>query len=449
MKLHSGLGLDDKERMWAQKIFIVCVFFLFFISPFSDFIEAALNELPEALSFYTGLIFILRTASSIIAILAAAIVSPILTLSFYSVLVVFYSFSWFFYPINRVAIAEYFPTTFVFCGAAFLCFAIVNKDKRFWDTLVRFSRFSLIFTVAEFPFVAQGIYSMEYSQGAILPMAIVSSNFVVKRVSMFDTALMVVAFVCIVLHGSRASLAYIVLFVILLIWYKVFVVDRGRLRQEKTASGSYVAKMRIQHKLDVIASSSFYFGVIFLVLAALSVMLIPVIVEELQAIGFSSRNLSAVATGNAFGLSGRDIYWQEVLGKLAEEPLVGLGLCGDSVHMTQNVFHLPLSSYQVEWQFRGYYSHNIVVELLAQHGLVVGSILVIALLVVSFEGMKRAHESRSLRAMMLATALFCCGFLPLILSNSYLISVGFWSFLGTCAYCIKNLHARDKAVAMA
>lgn len=153
----------------------------------------------------------------------------------------------------------------------------------------------------------------------------------------------------------------------------------------------------------------------FKVIAFLSIMTVifsalPLIISTLENYGFYSRTLDLLVSGDLISHdSGRgDIY--EFFGKkILESPLWGYGLFGDRFFL------------------RGAYCHNIFIEFCIDFGLLLGVVLFISLLIIFFRTLLWLKETKSMKFVLL---FFFSGFLPLMVSNSYLISYDFGIFVG-------------------
>ncbi len=98
-------------------------------------------------------------------------------------------------------------------------------------------------------------------------------------------------------------------------------------------------------------------------------------VESKEEINFDSmdtksRNVDLITSGNFFAGNGRERILRLVLTELKERPFTGLGIFGDR----------PVVSQQFVWA----HSHNVILEFLADFGIILGPLLLLAYLVISF-----------------------------------------------------------------
>ena len=94
--------------------------------------------------------------------------------------------------------------------------------------------------------------------------------------------------------------------------------------------------------------------------------------EELNfdSMDSKSRNVDLLTSGNFFAGNGRERIIRLVLTELKERPFTGLGIFGDR----------PVVSQQFVWA----HSHNVILEFLADFGIILGPILLLLYLVISF-----------------------------------------------------------------
>lgn len=137
---------------------------------------------------------------------------------------------------------------------------------------------------------------------------------------------------------------------------------------------------------------------------------LPSIMSILEYYGFYSRTFDLLMSGDLISHdSGRgDIYrffWNKVL----ESPIWGYGLFGDRFFL------------------EGAYCHNIFIEFCVDFGLLIGCILFICLLFIILKTLFYWKGTENVKFILL---FFFGGFLPLMISNSYLISYDFGIFIG-------------------
>lgn len=139
----------------------------------------------------------------------------------------------------------------------------------------------------------------------------------------------------------------------------------------------------------------------------------------LQQLGINSRTMQMMLLENFWDSSGRAYYYQKTVDSLN---LLGHGLYGDRVLL------------------RGHYVHSIALEILLDYGLVLGTVLLCAWIVVICAGIGYANQKE--RACL--CALFSIGCVKLFLSGSFLNQEpGFFLMIGLCLNSIQA-HRRKQ-----
>jgi len=123
--------------------------------------------------------------------------------------------------------------------------------------------------------------------------------------------------------------------------------------------------------------------------------------------GIQSRSIILFLEGGIY-LSGREEIYASIMEQIILNPLFGVGIAGDRVYLN------------------GSYSHNIFLEIISGFGVIIGTliILLLGLLIV------KSLFSKNSKAANYVLIWFSVGFVPLIVSGSYLIDFKFWIFLG-------------------
>ncbi len=107
-------------------------------------------------------------------------------------------------------------------------------------------------------------------------------------------------------------------------------------------------------------------------------------------------------------LSGRDRVYSRVIAEIMDNPITGIGIGGD------------------RRVIGGGYAHNLFIELIADYGVLLGTLFVLALLVL----MIRFFLSRNRYQYDMFAIWLSIGVIPLLVSSSYIEDMRFWIFLG-------------------
>lgn len=222
-------------------------------------------------------------------------------------------------------------------------------------------------------------YSMSLSYYMLLP-ALFFLEDSIRKFKLISVLLFILSLLIIVSLGARGPLIPIVLF--------------GVIRFIKP-------QVNWSYKRVVMSLVSFFS--IFLLVVYFENILVFMI-NILDKIGWSSRTLTLLLSDNIQS-SGRDYLFTKSWELIKENPIFGYGIFGDRVYLN------------------GFYSHNIFLELSINFGLLIGS--AISIILVGFSVYTWVIDRDDV-----AILLFSVGFIPLLISGSYLTSLTFWLYMG-------------------
>lgn len=180
-----------------------------------------------------------------------------------------------------------------------------------------------------------------------------------------------------------------------------------------------IANMFFNKKtLKTIALFAIILFVIYLLFFKGLVINIANVMSELfENIGFSTRIFDKFLSGNISDSSGRDVLYQAVIDGIREKPLLGYGLMGDR---TLN---------------DGAYVHNVILELFAQFGVIIGSAVIIAVICIVLKALFKTRRDGVFGFVLM---LVCMVFTKLMLSGSYITEPYFFFMIGVAINCIRN-----------
>lgn len=170
----------------------------------------------------------------------------------------------------------------------------------------------------------------------------------------------------------------------------------------------FLRLIRFVKKLNYksVVSYSSIFGVV-----VLGYIFIDKILKSLYSLllryGIRSRSISLFLRDSVH-LSGRSEIYDLVINEIARNPLIGIGIAGDRLLIG------------------GGYVHNFFIEIIGNFGIIIGSILAIALIII----MLRPLASKELIKYNMVSIWISLGFVSLMVSGSYLESMNFWILLG-------------------
>jgi O-antigen ligase len=129
----------------------------------------------------------------------------------------------------------------------------------------------------------------------------------------------------------------------------------------------------------------------------------------------NSRSLILFSRDEVY-LSGRDRIYETIIKEIIDSPILGIGIAGDR----------PL--------FISGYVHNVFFEILANFGVVIGSLISILLLTRLVQSLK----SKDIEKYNIVIIWISLGFVHLLFSSSYLIDIRFWILIGVIVNILKK-----------
>lgn len=238
-----------------------------------------------------------------------------------------------------------------------------------------------------------GTYSMSLSYYLLLPTIIYMNEFF-DRISIRNGLVLAISLLVILALGSRGAIMCAGVFAILKLIKKI-------------KNITYIKVFTYLILFWIII-----FGLVFL-----KEILMYIYDFLLNNFGIRSRSIQLFLRDDVY-LSGRDRIYEQVLKEIADNPLLGIGLGGDRVVTG------------------GYQSHNIFIEIFANFGILIGTIIIIGMLYIVIKSLLIKDEKKY----NMIIVWLSIGFIHLLVSSSYLIDFRFWIFIGICVYgtMIKN-----------
>jgi len=266
--------------------------------------------------------------------------------------------------------------------------ARMKLDRRAWSILRIFSYIStLLLLVLAVNYSKMLSLAHPYTYMTIgyiaLPSAVYFAIDMVENRNIFSILALVVNFLFLLLYGSR----FPVLIVILAIGW-----------------GLLAIHTRVKDKA---------------VFVLVSLGLVVTIFFFIGKPSIDSRTVNLIRSRDFFYDSGRNEFYSEALRIIKRNPLVGVGMGVDRIIISEQFPYGVVV---------GSYPHNILLELGAQYGIVVGSTMFFAVLYRLMITMKSMDNAA--RKIMIYLVLGLT--LELLVSSSYTSSPLSWAFLGLC-----------------
>ena len=139
------------------------------------------------------------------------------------------------------------------------------------------------------------------------------------------------------------------------------------------------------------------------------------IMEFFGRLGFQSRTLNMFATGDFSSSSGRDEIYNKMINVMWDHPF-GIGIFGDRVYLN------------------GLYCHNIFLEIALNFGLIV----FLGILVYSIVKFVKVYKASNKVYRNILVLFLVVGFIPLLISGSYLTDYNLGLFIGILTLIAKQ-----------
>jgi hypothetical protein len=291
------------------------------------------------------------------------------------------------FPANRIYLKELVFPLFFMCLPAFIYSMSLNDYTMFKQVMKKASMIVFVIGAALGGLIlsgrsSAGTYSMSLSYYMLLP-TIMFLDELLERFSIKLLLFTSISLLVILALGSRGAVLCIIVFVFL-----KFIRLNIRFYYQKFLAN-----------FSIFCAGLLGFAFLDRILKVLN--------NILMGFGIRSRSISLFLKGEIY-LSGRHKIYRVLIDKISENPILGIGIGGDR---------------QV---IGGGYAHNIFLELLADFGVIVGSLVGVAILIfIVIALFIKDQEKRNM--MIIWTSL---GFVHLMVSSSYLTDMKFAILMG-------------------
>lgn len=306
----------------------------------------------------------------------------------YLMAVIIFSLHYVLFPENREFITPIIFQFFLIILPTFVYASSLINLSIFQNTMEKASKIVfflgvLLSVLVFFKKASIGSYSMTLAYYMLLP-AIILLKKLFEKVILADLMFFIFCLVIIFVLGSRGPLLSIFIFLI-------FKIIRPKFK---------TSHLKIIFASGVLSlfTLTFFFGE----------KIMRSIFDILTSYGIYSRNLYIILDKRAFYLSGRAMLYERIFDEILKSPLIGIGIAADRRIGLRN------------------YSHNILLELMTNFGLVAGVLLFLVLLTMILRLL--LNKNKKIRDILLLW--ICLGFVPLLISGSYLTSLSFAVLMG-------------------
>jgi O-antigen ligase len=291
----------------------------------------------------------------------------------------------------------------VSCSCITLIITDISKFKTYLYKLAVIMGISSSILLFVYGFGNNESYSQYHGYIALTP-AIISASALFERFKYIHFINFILSLITVIYAGARGPLICIALFFVIKILFNT------NLSRKKLL-------IIIITSLIIALFISFFFE-----------DLLKYLINLGEKHGFSLRLLMNLENRTLFVDTSRHTLMNSSWNVLASHPLLGVGIYNDRIILS-NMMDLPSS------EIKGWYPHNIFLEILLQFGLVLGGILIIGFLWLIYCALVKNKNRYEKNLVIIFLAI---GFLPLLFSESYIESNVFFLFLGLCLNVARN-----------
>lgn len=408
---------------------------LLYVSIFILFCGFLLNgcifEICESISYNLykiadKLLFILEGIIIAITLLILFFKKPIRIIIVYAISGIIFLLSFLVFPQNKEAILSILKNFFLYGLTSLILLWEISNDKNLYKKILNIAKitffFSLLYIVI---LVAKGedFYNLWLSRYFFFA-AIFNLYDAYKNRRSSSIIISILSFITLFSTGSRTYLILYISFAILLL--AIILVRK-------------ICTMNSKKKIIAIS-------IILLVLILLTVICINYkkICNDLfyffEDKSIEIRILRLLATGNFFTSNDRiNVMYPTIIQSISENWLLGLGIGGDR-NLLYNMY-LNNGTVRPDAGIEAYYSHNILLEIYSNFGIVIGTVL-IALLTYGLYKVMLCRKNREI-----AICLAIVSILPLMLTGTFWDNVYFWGLVGViCANFLKKNKDNEQII---
>jgi hypothetical protein len=380
MNISETISIKEKEYLTDKKIaFVIAV--LYIVQVVNLTIKQAIN-LPQNLWQPISYVGFAIAAVTVISVINKVISRKIILLLLVEMLAsAIYAISFLQNDISYVMNLAFWT---IFICLPIGVFVASIKDKHTLYNIMLKASYLITFLVSIVFFVnfKQGVYSynMSFSYLLLIPLLFHINESTKKNNKLF-LILVIYEMTLILLYGSRGALVSIASFVII--------------------------KFIFDSKLNIKKIASISFTLISFILVTIFYNQIGrIILNYLSERGYYSRTLTSLFNGNILQDSGRNEIQDIAIQMIKEKPFLGWGVGGELSQI-------------------GTYPHSIVLEILLDFGVIIGTAIIMYLIFLTVKLF--FIKDKTVRE--LGIIYLCGGLIPLFMSKTYLTSYEFFIFL--------------------
>ena len=143
-----------------------------------------------------------------------------------------------------------------------------------------------------------------------------------------------------------------------------------------------------------------------------------------------ARTIQLLASGEIMDDSNRSRIYEYFINRISESPYRLRGLYADRIEFASQVGTVNTGLWVLEETKYTHYPHNIFLEIIYDYGIIIGGLACILIVWYVIRDLMYAWQSNNQMFALFTLLIVCVGFVPLLVTNSFLQYSMFWLFLG-------------------
>ncbi len=235
----------------------------------------------------------------------------------------------------------------------------------------------------------------------LLPHACLTFYYLIKEFKWHRLLIFLVSGLSLLMLGTRGAVLCLLVFIVL------------------------CSAVTIRFKRPIVLLAMAFICILFLAFKELTDMLMDGAYSISERLGLSTRVFDKLLSGDFTVSDARTELRERVQAYILANPLLGLGIYGD------------------RFVSGGQYVHNLLLEIYGQFGMLMGTIITAALLIVSYQGIRNVFKSGDRNGQLIVLLLLGCCF-KLSISSSYMREPFFWLLLGYFVAVNRNYRFAER-----
>lgn len=322
------------------------------------------------------------------------------------------------FPSNRNAMLIGCTSFFLYNITSFILFMEASKDKKLFEKLIKITKYVFLFSIIYFIILLvnnETLYNLWFAKYFLFTNIFMFYDFYKNK----KISSVIVSVICILALSATGSRTYLIVSVLFMILTLIVLLIK-RIKKMLTA----------KRKLTIISTLILLIFIIILLINYQKVS--EGLYNFFSKYGIEIRILRLLSTGNFFTSNDRinTIYPMSV-DLIRQNWLFGTGICGDQTKIFE--IYKQANKIQNGANINGYYSHNLILELYSNFGIIISTLIVGTIVYGYYKTIKDKRKNIS--------CIICLTFisiLPLMLTGSIWNNIYLWSLFGLLCANILN-----------